>query len=512
MKMISNGMAIIGMLFILVWVMPASADSYTLPFIEFDPGAYSWESNRSGYISQPGSQLSVVGLISRMYCPLPEPPYGPEREYTLYLTGIADGTTVTPIGFVTNYETDYSNVEFFVYEDNTPDAPSLSAMPTNPPNAAVPNAFTDGALILSGTGSFSIGTSVLTLPTITIVTGGFGGNFAVTGGLRFCIVGAVAGYMQGSLDPRQSYLPAGYSGKLDGRFVGSYDYPTVSPPPCYLISVFPACAQRGIVFYEPGRGFTPDAYVELHFIKPDGTPDLPNPIEHTDACGRFQHLYNSSTASQYGVYQYYAVDLATGRQSGTVQFKILSPNQADRPVPPTNVQIENPGTGTTLKLSWSPSTSQFVERYRVYRWQTGSPVTLAGTPTTTSFEDQGLIRGQEYYYAVSAADCVGEGLLSGAVPGTPQYYPVVLVHGICSDADMWNQLKPYLEQQGYAVHTVNLVPNDERPHIVTSILEQKIQEVAGDEPVSIVAHSMGGLVARIASKNLYEMTGRSWIR
>lgn len=81
----------------------------------------------------------------------------------------------------------------------------------------------------------------------------------------------------------------------------------------------------------------------------------------------------------------------------------------------------------------------------------------------------------------------------------PRGFPVLLVHGYGANGGFWVHLAAQLEAQGYSHATVDLEPvfGDIEAYAVQ--LEQAVKALltaSGSEKVIIVAHSMGGLVAR----------------
>jgi triacylglycerol lipase len=77
--------------------------------------------------------------------------------------------------------------------------------------------------------------------------------------------------------------------------------------------------------------------------------------------------------------------------------------------------------------------------------------------------------------------------------------PVVLVHGIHNTGAMFYRMKRYLEDRGFQVHSLNLVPNNGKAALpeLAQQLNLFIQtSFATDGPIDIVGFSMGGLVAR----------------
>lgn len=87
--------------------------------------------------------------------------------------------------------------------------------------------------------------------------------------------------------------------------------------------------------------------------------------------------------------------------------------------------------------------------------------------------------------------------------------PVLLIHGIWDDEDVWSRsgVKQFLQKNGYLtdasdlVHTINFCPNNGRIEDDAEIVKAKIAELADnvENPmgkIDIVAHSRGGLVVR----------------
>jgi predicted alpha/beta hydrolase family esterase len=78
--------------------------------------------------------------------------------------------------------------------------------------------------------------------------------------------------------------------------------------------------------------------------------------------------------------------------------------------------------------------------------------------------------------------------------------PVLLIHGILCNRGVWRRLLPLLRRAGFGpVRAVNLEPlcagiESHARRLAPQLLE--LQSASGGAPVRIVAHSMGGLVAR----------------
>jgi len=75
---------------------------------------------------------------------------------------------------------------------------------------------------------------------------------------------------------------------------------------------------------------------------------------------------------------------------------------------------------------------------------------------------------------------------------------VVLIHGLDSGADYWQDLSPLLEQEGFAVAPL-AYPNDQPLEESAALLAGEIARLRADRPnvkLDILAHSMGGIIAR----------------
>ena len=74
---------------------------------------------------------------------------------------------------------------------------------------------------------------------------------------------------------------------------------------------------------------------------------------------------------------------------------------------------------------------------------------------------------------------------------------VILVHGYLCNAGVWAWIARYLVARGHAVHTVTLEPLFAHIEDYVTSLARRVDELAGESGrVSLVGHSMGGLVSR----------------
>jgi hypothetical protein len=125
-------------------------------YIKWDADAFAYEDNYNPatFISSPGSQLVVVGIVSQFCAPFQDlDASDPTTEYTFVFAGLTSaGTVVTNLGpAATKFQTDYGQGVFLIFQDTPRDAPDHTTMPPNPPVAGVvPDRFIDGTAILQG--------------------------------------------------------------------------------------------------------------------------------------------------------------------------------------------------------------------------------------------------------------------------------------------------------------------------------------------------------------------------
>ncbi|KNZ69353.1 putative multiheme cytochrome c [Thermincola ferriacetica] len=115
---------------------------------------------------------------------------------------------------------------------------------------------------------------------------------------------------------------------------------------------------------------------------------------------------------------------------GTFESNATLINDITPPSVPQGVYTTNLGTGTGLKISWSPNTEPDLSGYKIYRdtSPTGSFNTLVGSVPagTTNITDSGLTEFTRYYYKVTAYDTSSnesDKASSTAVVGIPNRPP-----------------------------------------------------------------------------------------
>lgn len=109
-----------------------------------------------------------------------------------------------------------------------------------------------------------------------------------------------------------------------------------------VVNVIPNFGSKGQIFDQGGHGFTANGDVTL-FIKYPNDDIIPI-RKKADLNGILINNYNSSSASQFGNYEYYAVDVSTGKISNTVKFQIFDKQNSNTSLQPSEIDVN-----TTLK-------------------------------------------------------------------------------------------------------------------------------------------------------------------
>ncbi|HEY2955604.1 MAG TPA: hypothetical protein VGK89_10200 [Candidatus Eisenbacteria bacterium] len=198
--------------------------------IEFDANCFAYETSytKATFTSDPGSQLSVVGLVVSFGVPLNFlTPNCPTTEYTFVMTGLTSaGTVVTVNGPTTNYDTDYAGGTFAVYEGSPCDAPATAAdWAANPyGGAVVPATFQNGTAILTGVlCGFHVNVNKTVVGPTTIIGGSYQSNYNFDGGTQFGRVGEGVSLVHGVWCPDlPGCTPANYTAHANGKFDSSH--------------------------------------------------------------------------------------------------------------------------------------------------------------------------------------------------------------------------------------------------------------------------------------------------
>lgn len=77
--------------------------------------------------------------------------------------------------------------------------------------------------------------------------------------------------------------------------------------------------------------------------------------------------------------------------------------------------------------------------------------------------------------------------------------PILLIHGIWDTTAIFNSMNTYLSERGWAVYSLNLIPNDGRvglDSLAQLIADFVTQTFDPSQPFDLVGFSMGGLVSR----------------
>ena len=136
------------------------------------------------------------------------------------------------------------------------------------------------------------------------------------------------------------------------------------------------------------------------------------------------YLDTDVTTGQTYYYSVSAHNIAgEGAMSGALSTIVL-----DVPSAPTLLDLD-PGDGQVM-LTWQAPADiggSAITNYTVYRGPTaGSMTQLVKLGNVTSYLDADVINGNEYFYAISASNAIGEGPLCGAVnctPTWPEHHP-----------------------------------------------------------------------------------------
>lgn len=163
------------------------------------------------------------------------------------------------------------------------------------------------------------------------------------------------------------------------------------------VSVDPTSGPINTNFYEPGTGFTPNNFAELHFRHPDGSLTS-TVLKDTDASGNYDHYWLASPGAQIGQYEYWAVDLATGVTSNTFTFTVTGGPQLLTPSENQTV------TSNEILFSWSDVNAVRYELYVDNAPGLGSPeiskqhIEELQNYTQTSYTISGNWLNQNVYY------------------------------------------------------------------------------------------------------------------
>jgi hypothetical protein len=206
------------------------APNYPGVMIKFDGDAWSYETNYSTatLISQPASQLTVVGRVSVFCSPFADlDPADPNTDYTFIWDGLASlGTTTRTVGSSgMAYTTKYVGGGFRIYAGSPRNAPTAATLPALPAPGVVPDAFVDGTMILGG--GMDTLVVIVTRASTGNYTGSFRANYWATGGTRFDQVGDAGNLLSGAwcaVPPGTSFpigtcsLPTGWSAHPNGKW------------------------------------------------------------------------------------------------------------------------------------------------------------------------------------------------------------------------------------------------------------------------------------------------------
>jgi pimeloyl-ACP methyl ester carboxylesterase len=310
------------------------------------------------------------------------------------------------------------------------------------------------------------------------------------------------------------------------------------------IAMAPMSGAPGTTFTEWGTGFTPNGTATLHFKKPDGT-EYPTQNEQLDAQGHFEIYYFAPLNKPPGTYAWWAVDNTTTAKSNEVSYTIsggptVSSSIRGQVVDGTGSRV----AGATVCLN-SDNQCVIADAQGSFNF----PSVMSGDYTIWATSQNGDGQKQTVRVLPKTIYIVLELIVPGS-PCNPGKTPILLVPGIMGSSTEngriptmprnqpvwndsawnkktgglydwqkqfgWDNLITSLEKLDYQ-RGCNLfsVPYDWRmslntgdsPNAVESYLLPRINEAkakSGMPKVNIIAHSMGGLLARsYIQSNLY---------
>lgn len=173
------------------------------------------------------------------------------------------------------------------------------------------------------------------------------------------------------------------------------------------------------------------------------------------------------------------------------------------PTAPASVSVAPSADNSSVRVSWSAVGG--AASYQITRTGgTGAPSWNVAAGSSSFLDDTSVEEGTPYTYEVRADNGCG-GLSSPRTASITVHYPVVLVHGICSDPSAWDAWAQRFQAAGMITHRVDLRRLDSLRRPIAFSANQEIQVSAGllrdkistiQGRVNIVAHSMGGIVSR----------------
>lgn len=253
--------------------------------------------------------------------------FSPNSTVTLYFK-VPDGTVLPSVTKTTDANGNYTH--------------SYTSKPTDTAGVYSYYARDDKTGQLSNTVSYTFLQNVVVSPIVTVTpSSGPLGTVFHQNGTGFTPGGTASLYFQSPTG--QNYPPVPKNIDSNGNYTHDYTSQMTDIPGNYrywavddrtgksstvvnyqftanpVVTVSPPSGVLGTFFQQDGYGCTPNGSVELYFQTPSGTV-YPPVQKQADINGRYSHGYQSKATDATGTYFYWAVDMATGRQSQKVSY------------------------------------------------------------------------------------------------------------------------------------------------------------------------------------------------
>lgn len=142
---------------------------------------------------------------------------------------------------------------------------------------------------------------------------------------------------------------------------------------------------------------------------------------NTSSEGNYWSDYNSSNREKIGKQPYNITGSSNSRDFYPLLEPVdikMSPGPIGKPTAPENLTFSL--YDDQINLSWNPSSEneKTITKYKIYRGTAEENMTLIANTSSTSYMDKNVIKGQTYFYRVSAVNKAGEGTKSDKISVT----------------------------------------------------------------------------------------------